>query len=269
MFALGAVHACHCGGVQPLALLLQRVPHGLASFGQRQAGIAPVIGVGLALQKPLISQTLDQPRKLGLVAPGVLCQIALCSAGVAAEESQHLGIHMRNVVWPVAQHAELLLEFALHGDGPAAGWAAQALPGQRAAIAGPRGSFIIPMDYDWHLLVGDDSALPAIARRLEELPAGSRVVAVVQMAEVEDRRPLASAAAVDVQWVSSTADLVAAVRALPLPEGEGYAWVAGEAAAVAAVRKILVEEKGHDRHAIRAAAYWKQGAVAHHETMED
>lgn len=69
---------------------------------------------------------------------------------------------------------ELTLEFALHGDGPAAQWAAQAQPGHRATVAGPRGSFIIPMDYDWHLLVGDDTAIPAIARRLEELPSGAR-----------------------------------------------------------------------------------------------
>ena len=164
---------------------------------------------------------------------------------------------------------ELTLEFALHGDGPAAQWAAQAQPGQRATIAGPRGSFIIPVDYDWHLLVGDDTAIPAIARRLEELPSGACVTVILQMPEVEDRRSFISAADVQVNWVSDTNELLQAVRALPLPGGEGYAWCAGEAAAMAALRKILVDEKGHDRHAIRAAAYWKQGVVAHHENIED
>ncbi|HEY9065322.1 MAG TPA: siderophore-interacting protein, partial [Burkholderiaceae bacterium] len=61
---------------------------------------------------------------------------------------------------------ELDIEFALHGDGPAATWAAQARPGDRATIAGPRGSFVVPLDYDWHLLIGDETALPAVARRL-------------------------------------------------------------------------------------------------------
>ena len=76
-------------------------------------------------------------------------------------------------------------------------------------------------------------------------------------------------AAVDLQWVSGTDELLSAVRTLVLPTGEGYAWCAGEAVAMATLRKILVEEKGHDRHAIRAAAYWKHGAVAHHENLED
>jgi NADPH-dependent ferric siderophore reductase len=164
---------------------------------------------------------------------------------------------------------ELTVEFALHGDGPAARWAAQAAPGQRATIGGPRGSFIIPVDYDWHLLAGDESALPAIARRLEELPAGARVTVLLQVSDAADRRTLRSAAKVDLQWVADADELVRRVRALALPPGEGHAWCAGEAGAMAALRRVLVEEKGHDRHAVRAAAYWKRGATAHHENLED
>ncbi|MEO8806129.1 MAG: siderophore-interacting protein [Burkholderiaceae bacterium] len=164
---------------------------------------------------------------------------------------------------------ELTIEFALHGDGPAARWAAQAAPGQRATIGGPRGSFVVAPDHDWHLLVGDESALPAVTRRLEELPADTRALVILQVGDPADQRALRSAAALDVQWVADAPALLAAVRALTLPEGEGYAWCAGEAATTATLRRILVEEKGHDRHAIRAAAYWKQGAVAHHENLED
>jgi NADPH-dependent ferric siderophore reductase len=162
---------------------------------------------------------------------------------------------------------ELTLEFALHGDGPAARWAAQAAPGQHVTIAGPRGSFVIAPDHDWHLLVGDATALPAVARRLEELPATTRATVILQV-DGADRRALASAAALSLQWVASAAELVDAVRALNLPPGEGYAWCAGEAAAMAMLRRVLVDEKGHDRHAIRAAAYWKHGAAAHHENLE-
>ena len=167
-----------------------------------------------------------------------------------------------------AAAGELSIEFALHGDGPAADWAAQATVGQRATIGGPRGSFVIPTDFDWHLLVGDETALPAIARRLEELPAGARVFVVLHVANPADRRVLDSAAAVRVQWVDEAAALIDAVRALVLPEGEGYAWCAGEAGAMAATRRVLVEEKGLDPRAIRAAAYWKRGASAHHENLE-
>ncbi len=164
---------------------------------------------------------------------------------------------------------ELTVEFALHGDGPAARWAAQAVPGHSATIAGPRGSLIIPVDYDWHLLVGDESAMPAIARRLEQLPVGSHAMVIVQTGDAADRRSFATASHASVQWVNSDQELQSAVRALELPAGEGYAWCAGEASAMAALRRILVQEKGHDRHAIRAAAYWKRGATVHHENLED
>lgn len=166
-----------------------------------------------------------------------------------------------------AATGELTIEFALHGDGPAARWAASARVGERLNIGGPRGSFVVPTDYGWHLLVGDLSALPAIARRLEELPAGSRALVRAQVPEV-DRRALVSAAQMDLQWVDDGASLIEAMRQLPLPSGEGYAWCAGEAQTMAAVRRILVEDKGHSRHAIRAAAYWKHGSVAHHQDLE-
>ncbi|HSV59232.1 MAG TPA: siderophore-interacting protein [Variovorax sp.] len=164
---------------------------------------------------------------------------------------------------------ELTIEFALHGDGPAADWAAQASPGQRVTIAGPRGSFVIPLDYDWHLLIGDETALPAVARRLEELPAATRAIVLVQVSGQSERRRFDSRADVDVQWLGDAEQLIAAVRALQLPPGEGYAWCAGEAGAMAALRRVLVDEKGHDRHAIRAAAYWKKGSVAHHQDLGD
>ncbi len=167
---------------------------------------------------------------------------------------------------PVA--CELTLEFALHGEGRAAAWAAQAAPGQRASIGGPRGSFIVPAELDWHLLVGDESALPAIHRRLEELPAGTRAIVLAQVSDPADRRDWRSAAALDVQWVAGDDELLAAARALDRPAGEGYAWCAGEAAAMARLRRVLVDEKGLDRQALRVAAYWKRGAVAHHENLE-
>lgn len=161
------------------------------------------------------------------------------------------------------------IEFALHGTGAASDWAAQAAVGQEVIIAGPRGAFVVPVDYDWHLLVGDETALPAIARRLEELPAGVRALVVVQLEDGADRRALPSAAEASVQWLAAGDDLNATVRALELPAGEGYAWCAGEATAMAALRKVLVEEKGLDKQQVRAAAYWKRGEQAHHERLAE
>ena len=163
---------------------------------------------------------------------------------------------------------ELVIEFALHGDGPAADWAARAVAGDTLAIGGPKGSMIVPLDYDWHLLAGDETAFPAVARRLEELPAGARAIVILQAADAADRRAFRSAAQVDLRWVATDAEMLAAVRALTLPAGDGYAWCAGEASCMAALRRELVEVKGHPREAIRAAAYWKRGATGHHENIE-
>ena len=164
---------------------------------------------------------------------------------------------------------ELDIEFALHGDGPAAAWAAQATLGQVVGIAGPRGSFLIPAAFDWHLLIGDDTALPAIARRLAELPEGKTALVLLAVAEA-DRRALPSRANVTLRWVEpGDQPLLSAVRALSLPAGEGYAWAAGEANAMAAVRAVLVDDLGVDRQRCRCAAYWKQGAAAHHENLQE
>ena len=163
---------------------------------------------------------------------------------------------------------ELVIEFALHGHGPAADWAARAAAGDTLDIGGPKGSMIVPLDYDWHLLVGDETAFPAVARRLEQLPAGARAIVILQAADAAERRDFGSAANVALTWVETDAQLQAAVRALALPAGAGYAWCAGEAAAMAALRRELVDVKGHPREAIRAAAYWKRGATGHHENLE-
>jgi NADPH-dependent ferric siderophore reductase len=168
-----------------------------------------------------------------------------------------------------AARQELQLEIALHGHGPASLWAAQAAPGQTATIGGPRGSMIIPTDHDWHLLAGDVSALPAILRRLDELPAGTFAQVLVQVDGAADERPLRSAATLQVQWVRTPAQWLQSLRDAPLPAGDGFAWLAGEARVVAQARQILLAERHHPRKALRAAAYWKQGASAFHERLDD
>jgi len=159
---------------------------------------------------------------------------------------------------------ELTLEFALHGQGPFTEWAAQARAGQTLTVAGPRGSMVIPTDYDWHLLVGDDSAWPAIARRLEELPAGAKVQLLLLMPEVP-----AAVASADLRLAATPEALVQALRELALPAGEGFAWCAGEAQLMAALREVLLREKGHPKEAMKVAAYWKQGATGYHARLDE
>lgn len=165
------------------------------------------------------------------------------------------------------QTRELTIEFALHGEGAASSWARNAQPGDTAVIGGPRGSMIIPVDYDWHLLAGDATALPAIRRRLEELPASAQVI-VVAAADAGDHLELASQARLQQYRVADEEELIAVVRALALPAGEGFAWGAGEAGAMRRLRDVLAGEKALPKEAMRVSAYWKKGVTDHHENLE-
>jgi NADPH-dependent ferric siderophore reductase len=157
-----------------------------------------------------------------------------------------------------AATGELDIDFVLHGEGPAATWAAQAQPGQVLHIAGPRGSMIVPDMFDSYLLIGDETALPAIARRLEELPANRAALVVVEIANPDEQQVFQSAAQVDVIWiVRGEQDLVQVTRKLEMPEGRLYAWVATESGLSRKVRAVLLNEFGLDEAAVKAAGYWR------------
>ncbi|KAA5838991.1 siderophore-interacting protein [Pseudomonas chlororaphis] len=155
---------------------------------------------------------------------------------------------------------ELDIDFVLHGDGPASTWAEQAKPGQFLHIGGPRGSMIVPDIFDSYLLIGDETALPAIARRLEELPAGRQVLAVIEIQDAAERQVLQSAAQVEVIWVERDGgqqDLIGSVRGLQVPSGKLYAWVATESKVSRQIRRVLLDEHRLDDEFVKAAGYWR------------
>ena len=154
---------------------------------------------------------------------------------------------------------ELDIDFVLHGDGPAATWAAQARPGQWLYIGGPRGSMVVPDMFDSYLLIGDETALPAIARRLEELPANRRALVVVEVENAAEEQTLNSAASVEVIWVhrDGSNNLLEIVQGLSIPQGKLYAWVATETALSRKVRRVLLDTHGLNEEFVKAAGYWR------------
>ena len=153
---------------------------------------------------------------------------------------------------------ELDIDFVLHGDGPASTWAAQAEVGQVLNIAGPRSSMVVPDIFDSYLLIGDETAIPAIARRLQELPATRKVLAVIEIEDAQEQQHLASQAQLDVVWVlRHQQDLLQVVKDLALPDGQLYAWVALEKALTRKTKRLLIDEKGVKEDLIKAAAYWR------------
>ena len=169
----------------------------------------------------------------------------------------------------------LEIDFALHDAGPATRWAAQAKPGDALNVGGPRGSFIIPTDFDWHLLVGDETALPAISRQLAELPANARVLVVGEIDGPADQVAFATKADATVIWAhrngaaAGESDVLAKKLAtLKFPLGDYYAWVACESLTAKARRQQLIADHGANPKWMRAAGYWRRGAVAIHDVFE-
>ncbi|WP_199433898.1 siderophore-interacting protein [Qaidamihabitans albus] len=164
-----------------------------------------------------------------------------------------------------AEVPELDIDFVLHPDsGPAARWAASAAPGAEVAFLGPSGLYAVPRDTDWQLLVGDESAIPAIGAILESLPAGFPARVFVEVDSAEHELRLDTAGEVDVRWVHRGgarhgAAVLAAVRTAAFPAGQPYAWLSGEAGMVKFLRRHLVRERGVDKRAITFTGYWRLG----------
>jgi len=162
---------------------------------------------------------------------------------------------------------ELALDFVLHGDGVASRWAAAARPGDALVVAGPRGSLLVADDYDAWVLIGDETALPAIARRLAGLPAHVQAEVLVEIPEELDRLPLPSAAQVNVTWfqrngfdAASSTLLEDALVDFEQPDGDVYYWIALESRRARNMRQFFEEHLQVPRDSLRATGYWKAQA---------
>ena len=164
-----------------------------------------------------------------------------------------------------ADASELTIDFVAHGDvGFAGSWAQRAKPGDRLQFSGPSGSYRPSIDVDWHLMVGDESALPAIGAALEAIEPGRQVqvVAVVDNAGCELDLP--SRGDVSITWLhrEGVDDIEAllpnSVAAMTFPEGSFDVFVHGEAAEVRAVRKHLLSERGVSKDGASISPYWRR-----------
>src|SRR5690606_26417784 len=161
---------------------------------------------------------------------------------------------------------ELALEFVLHGEGVGSTWAANARPGDVVGVLGPRGNIVFPEDHARYLLAGDEAALPAICRFVEELPEGATATVAVEVKTASEAIALASRDGVEVLWVARDVEgeggLERAVRRLaPVAEGGWFAFVAGEVAKVKPIRDFLRLELGLPRERVVADGYWKRGVA--------
>jgi NADPH-dependent ferric siderophore reductase len=162
---------------------------------------------------------------------------------------------------------ELSIDFVYHGDvGLAGPWAAAAQPGDELLFMGPGGGYTPDPAADWHLLAGDESALPAIAASLEHMPEGAKGHAFIEVHDPGEIQKLnfGSAANISTHWLyrgsRQVGDaLVEAVQTLAFPDGAVHAFVHGEASMIKRLRRHLRIERGLDMKRVSISGYWRLG----------
>ncbi|MDP2697264.1 siderophore-interacting protein [Thalassospira sp.] len=163
-----------------------------------------------------------------------------------------------------AQAGWLDVDFVLHGDnGPGSIFAMRAAPGDPVGMTGPLGTAL--PDAEWYLLAGDETALPAIGRFLEELPETARGMAVIAVDGPDDMIELATKSAIDINWVQRSQAagdsdvLFEAVRdiTLPLDRHRVFCWAGVEQATFRALRGLWREDIGLDRDQCLASTFWR------------
>lgn len=162
---------------------------------------------------------------------------------------------------------ELTIDFVHHGDEGIAGpWAASAAPGDEVWLTGPGGAYAPDPHADWHLLVGDESALPAIGASLERLAPGSRAKVFVEVEDGAEEQKFGGSGDLEVTWLHRAGGagargdaLAEAVEALTFPAGEVHVFVHGEAGFVLRLRRHLFADRGLDRARVSISGYWRLG----------
>ncbi|WP_369215880.1 siderophore-interacting protein [Streptomyces flavofungini] len=165
--------------------------------------------------------------------------------------------------------AEIDIDIAPHDGGLASDWAAAVRPGAVVHLAGPPGGLIVPHVYDRYLLAGDITALPAIARWLEELPRTAKGWVFIEVADATQEIELSAPDGFEVRWLHrgdrapGTGDALAeAVTAVTVPTGERlYVWAAGEAGQIKPLRRWVRDELRLDRADADITGYWKRGVA--------
>jgi NADPH-dependent ferric siderophore reductase len=175
-----------------------------------------------------------------------------------------------------AERREITIDFVVHGEHGVAGpWAVAAIPGQPAYVMGPSGAYTPDPAADWHLLAGDEAAVPAISAALEALPDNAVGQVFIEVAGADDEIELTAPSGVDIQWIhrggradvvsedmaGDHAPLIEAVKGASWLPGQVQVFIHGEAQTVMHnLRPYIRKERGVDaKWASSISGYWRRG----------
>lgn len=158
----------------------------------------------------------------------------------------------------------ITIDFVTHSSGLTGLWADSARPGDQVQLVGPGGAYSPDPEADWHLLAGDEAAIPAIAVALQRIPAGIPAIVILEVENEAERQVIDSPGDLRLSWIhrngaghTDEPRILDAVSSLELPDGNGQAFVHGEATMVRDVRKHLVKDRGMPVESLSATGYWK------------
>ncbi|ORV31071.1 hypothetical protein AWB98_03550 [Mycolicibacterium conceptionense] len=222
----------------------------------------------------------DAYAKLVIVPANV--DVSVLPKPLTLDSFQELPVELRPTVRTYTvrkvdrERGEITIDFVVHGEqGVAAPWAAAAVPGQPAYLMGPSGAYTPDPAADWHLLAGDESALPAIGAALEALPDNAIGKVFIEVAGPADEIELTAPAGVEITWVhrggradlvgddhaGDNAPLIAAVKEAAWLPGQVQVFIHGEAQAVMHnLRPYIRKERGvAAKWAASISGYWRRG----------
>ncbi|PWE53469.1 NADPH-dependent ferric siderophore reductase [Metarhizobium album] len=166
----------------------------------------------------------------------------------------------------------LVIDFALHESGLVTQWAINARPGSTLEILGPRGSAVVSTAVKRWLLIGDETALPAIGRRIEESDQEAEIDVIAAVAGAQEEQSFATTASLEVRWIHRAANeatnpssLISALRHIDIMP-QTFVWVAAEASVARAVRAYLLDHKNCPLSWIKASGYWINGKAGKTES---
>lgn len=216
-------------------------------------------------QAPVVSDGFDDHIKILFPQPGEELTLPAQADGHCKWERSQLAMTRNYTVrWHDPDTGRMAIDFVRHGAGPATTWAYRCRVGDSVWFAGPKECAGFPRGVDWHLVVGDETALPAIGRWLEEAPVGTRGQIFVEVTSTDHiQHDLPEREGIELTWLvrpggSGETLLENAVRAADWWPGSCYAFVAGEALAIKAIRRFLRNDRGVPPEHLEVVGYWRR-----------
>jgi NADPH-dependent ferric siderophore reductase len=238
---------------------------------QLSAHMVRIVAGGDGFADYVNNDFVDRYVKIAFPQPGVDYPQPLDLWAVRETMPREQWPHTRTytVRWVHEAARELAIDFVIHGDEGLAGpWAASARPGDSIIFTGPGGGYNPDPAADWHLLAGDEAALPAVAAVIESLPSDAHGLAFLEVESDADIQAIAAPAGLQMAWLKregvpagGSELLVNAVRNARWPDGRVDVFAHGERGYMKGLREVLFRERGLERSQVSLSGYWAKGRV--------